>query len=154
MRGDKGGFLSIFYSFLILRFCWPSLSVRLEDCQRSHLKAFSVFFTLPLQANKRLTNVGISLHKQGQVLSHLTALPLKSPAEEGIFWDWRNKYQLIFLLYIESNGTNTKTEELLQKKRRLQNLLKNLKLLVQARKNFAAFEPTLKHQEKILNKDQ
>ena len=154
MRGDKGGFLSIFYSFLILRVCWPSLSVRLEDRQRSHLKAFSVFFTLPLQANKRLTNVGISLHKQGQVLSHLTALPLKSPAEEGIFWDWRNKYQLFFLLYKESNGTNTKTEELLQKKRRLQNLLKNLKLLVQARKNFAAFEPTLKHQEKILNKDQ
>jgi len=89
--------------------------------------------TLASEANKRLTNVGISLHKQGQVLNHFTALPKENQTEKA------------------STG-NTKTQELLQKKRRLQNLLKSLKLIIQARKNFAAFQPTLEHQEEILNR--
>lgn len=93
--------------------------------------------TLVNEANKRLTNVGISLHKQGQVLDQLTALPSETQTEN------ENKSQ--------SPTVNTKTRELLEKKKRLQNLLKSLRQLAQAKKNFAAFQPTLKHQDKILN---
>ena len=44
-----------------------------------------------------------------------------------------------------------RTEELLEKKKRLQALLSELKLLVQAKQNIAALQPTLELQEKRLS---
>lgn len=94
--------------------------------------------TVISEANKRLTDVGVSLHKQGQILHHFTATPSV-------------RSQTVRQAENNSPVGNKKTQELLQKKRRLQNLLKSLRLLAQAKKNIAALQPSLKLQEKILN---
>jgi len=86
-----------------------------------------------MKENKKLTNVGISLHKQGQVLDHLVKRKIPS---------------------LDTNQDSLKrnrTEELLKKKKRLQALLSELKLLVQAKQNLAALQPTLKLQEQRLS---
>jgi len=85
--------------------------------------------------NKQLTNVGISLHKQGQVLNHFGTVDPLSHTEED-----RKRSQ-------EAN----KTKLLLDKKKRLQSILSQLKLLVQAKKRLEALQPTLALQEKILS---
>lgn len=86
-----------------------------------------------MKENKKLTNVGISLHKQGQVLDHFVKRKIPS---------------------LDTNQDSLKrnrTEELLKKKKRLQALLSELKLLVQAKQNLAALQPTLKLQEQRLS---
>merc|ERR1712223_732497 len=85
------------------------------------------------QENKKLTNVGISLHKQGQVLEHFVR------KETPIQPDSQEKH------------VSPRTQQLLNKKRRLQSILAELKLLAQAKKNLEALQPSLKLQEKILN---
>jgi len=85
--------------------------------------------------NKQLTNVGISLHKQGQVLNHFGTVDPLSHTEED-----RKRSQ-------EAN----KTKLLLDKKKRLQSILSQLKLLVQAKKRLEALQPTLALHEKILS---
>ena len=103
-----------------------------------------------MKENKKLTNVGISLHKQGQVLDHLVKRKIPS-------LDTNQGLRIRFKLGISDNLNFTdslkrnRTEELLEKKKRLQALLSELKLLVQAKQNLAALQPTLKLQEQRLS---
>jgi len=86
--------------------------------------------------NQKLTHVGISLHKQGQVLEHLIREePPKIQSEQ----------------VTETITTSKRTQELLNKKRRLQSILHELKQLAKVKQNIAAIQPTLRLQEKILN---
>ena len=97
-----------------------------------------------------MTNVGISLHKQGQVLDHFvrTEKPkILSPQGKN---KEMNCHWSISLSVSESIKThhNRRTQELLNKKRRLQAILHELKLLAKAKQSI---QPTLDLQEKILS---
>ena len=64
-----------------------------------------------------------------------------------IFKNLRRRKPEIFL----EKHVSPRTQQLLNKKRRLQSILAELKLLAQAKKNLEALQPSLKLQEKILN---
>ena len=96
-----------------------------------------------------MTNVGISLHKQGQVLDHFirTENP-KKKLPQGINEIVTKENNLNFS--VTGNDNSKRTQELLDKKRRLQAILHELKLLAKAKQSLASFQPTLDLQEKIL----
>ena len=106
-----------------------------------------------LQENKKLTNVGISLHKQGQVIEHFVRkeAPIQ-PNPKGNFKTYiqKNLHRHKPEIFLEKH-VSPRTQQLLNKKRRLQSILAELKLLAQAKKNLEALQPSLKLQEKILN---
>lgn len=97
-----------------------------------------------------MTNVGISLHKQGQVLDHFirTEKP-KKKFPQGINEIVTKENNLNFS--VTGNNNSKRTQELLDKKRRLQVILHELKLLAKAKQSLASFQPTLDLQEKILS---
>ena len=106
-----------------------------------------------MQENKKLTNVGISLHKQGQVIEHFVRkeAPIQ-PNPKGNFKTYiqKNLHRRKPEIFLEKH-VSPRTQQLLNKKRRLQSILAELKLLAQAKKNLEALQPSLKLQEKILN---
>ena len=89
--------------------------------------------------------MGISLHKQGQVLDHVR-VHKKSITEEPP--TNRNKDSL--------SGLKTTSEEseralaLQRRKERLQSILNKLSFLVQSRKNLRPLEETIRLQEQTL----
>ena len=111
-----------------------------EDCD----EAFDSIDII-LQANARLTNVGISLHKQGQVLEHvqrqtdnLTDETPSNPRPE------RSEATV-------NKGTDSdRALTLLRRRNRLESILNKLSYLVGSQNNLKPLQQTIKLQEERL----
>eukprot|EP00092_Neocalanus_flemingeri_P097339 GFUD01124047.1.p1 GENE.GFUD01124047.1~~GFUD01124047.1.p1 ORF type:complete len:136 (+),score=36.13 GFUD01124047.1:44-451(+) len=99
------------------------------------------------EANARLTDVGISLHKQGQVLDQVQQHSQRfiDEAPSNTRPDRSGATQSL-------GGDSQKTLNLLRRKKRLESILKKLSFLVENRSNLEPLQQTIKLQEERLGR--
>ena len=96
-----------------------------------------------MQANARLTNVGISLHKQGQVLQHVQQ-------QAGGVADDTTASSDRSTVTISEGADNERTLALLRRRKRLESILNKLSFLVERRNNLKPLRQTIRLQEEGL----
>ena len=94
-----------------------------------------------LQANARLTNVGISLHKQGQVLQHVhqqadDTTNSAQPDRSGVT--------------LSEGADSDRALALLRRRKRLESIMNKLSYLVERRNNLKPLRQTIRLQEEGL----
>ena len=113
-----------------------------EDCN----KCFATI-DIVLQANARLTNVGISLHKQGQVLDHVRQ-QTESFADEPPP-DVSDEIPVLDSLLTEETDSE-RALALLKRRKRLESILNKLSYLVERKNDLKPLQQTLRLQQKRL----